>query len=57
MPSSAALTVTGPFDLTLSLEAVACFLPRIGPVPIMPRAATCVDHRSSMKLDYQEVVP
>ena len=46
MPSSAVLRLVGPFDLPLSLEAAACFLPRANPVPTLLRVATYIDCRS-----------
>jgi len=43
MPSSAVLRLSGPFDLPLSLEAAASFLPRTGSVPRELRVASYVD--------------
>lgn len=48
MPTSAVLRLAGPFDLPLSLEAAACFLPRRDAVPTVLRMATHIDCRSAI---------
>ena len=48
MHSSAVLRLAEPFDLPLSLEAAACFLPRAEPVPTVLRVATYIDCRSAI---------
>ena len=47
MPSSAILRLARPFDLPLSLEAAACFLPQAGAVPTVLRVGTHIDCRSA----------